>query len=305
MEESAGQGGVVGSNGGMGERMRQRGSTGRTRPALLGSPAALAAIAAVVVTMSVAATSTSAQGAARMAVRLAAVVKALPRRAPTATLLLAHGRVFDGTPAVGALFTMNAGHLGGHFCTASVVASPGGDLVITAAHCVTGQPGRYAFAPGYHNGWAPYGIWTVTAVIVDQAWENSANPDDDVAFLKVRQGRRHRVQDLTGADRVGTGWGPARAVQVIGYPEGRKWPITCQGATRAFGPNQLEFDCGGFTNGTSGGPFLVQVSSVTGLGTVIGVIGGYEQGGYTPSVSYSPRFRRAVAALYRAARAQS
>jgi hypothetical protein len=47
------------------------------------------------------------------------------------------------------------------------------------------------------------------------------------------------------------------------------------------------------------------VSSVSGLGVVIGVIGGYEQGGDTPSVSYSPRFGRAVAALYRAAVGQS
>ena len=52
----------------------------------------------------------------------------------------------------------------------------------------------------------------------------------------------------------------------------------------------MEFDCGGYTNGTSGGPFLANVHPATGLGTVIGVIGGYEQGGDTPSVSYSARF---------------
>jgi V8-like Glu-specific endopeptidase len=285
--------------------MRHRGSTGRSRSAVLGRPAVLATAAVIAVTVGIVLTSPAAQGAARMAFRLAAAAKALPRRAPTAPPLLTRGHVFDGTPAVGALFTVSAGHRGTHFCTASVVASPGGDLVITAAHCVTGQPSRYAFAPGYHNGWAPYGIWAVTAVIVDQAWAVSASPDHDVAFLKVKRGNRHRIQDLTGADRVGTGWGQARAVQVIGYPEGREWPVTCLGTTRAFGPHQLEFDCGGFTDGTSGGPFLTQVSLVTGLGTVIGVIGGYEQGGYTPSVSYSPRFGRAVAALYRAARAQS
>jgi V8-like Glu-specific endopeptidase len=143
-------------------------------------------------------------------------------------------------------------------------------------------------------------------VFVDQAWASSADPNDDVAFLVVKQaGRQQSIQDVTGADRLGTGWNPVQSVQVIGYPDGKNWPVTCQGITRAFGGDQLQFDCGGYTNGTSGGPFLAQVSPVTGLGAVIGVIGGYEQGGDTPSVSYSVRFGRATAALYRLAVAGS
>jgi hypothetical protein len=63
-------------------------------------------------------------------------------------------------------------------------------------------------------------------------------------------------------------------------------------------PDQLEFDCGGYTDGTSGGPFLANVDTLTGQGTVIGVIGGYEQGGDTPQVSYSAMFEANVAALY-------
>jgi hypothetical protein len=65
--------------------------------------------------------------------------------------------------------------------------------------------------------------------------------------------------------------------------------------------DQLEFDCGGYTDGTSGGPFLAGVDAQTGQGTVIGVIGGYEQGGLTPQVSYSAMFGENVAALYQAA----
>ena len=60
------------------------------------------------------------------------------------------GQAFAGTPAVGALFTASAGRLGQHFCTASVVDSPAGDLLITAAHCVTGTSGTIEFVPGYH-----------------------------------------------------------------------------------------------------------------------------------------------------------
>jgi V8-like Glu-specific endopeptidase len=219
------------------------------------------------------------------------------------------GQSFAGTAAVGALFTTSKGKLGSHFCSASVVNSPAGDLVITAAHCVTGTvaSGTLAFVPGYDDGAAPYGVWTVTGVYVDQAWRSSADPNDDVAFLKVGQSWSSvPIEDVTGAEQLGSGTPPARQlVEVVGYPNSSGQPITCQNSLRKPMEDQLEFDCGGYTDGTSGGPFLLQVSQKTGQGTVIGVIGGYEQGGNTPQVSYSAEFNANVAALYRTAVAAS
>lgn len=266
----------------------------RARPAVWGGT--LVAVVAV----GVMATSPSAHGAERLAVRLAAAVKALPRGAPTVPPALLHGRFYDGTPAVGALFTVSGGHLGSHFCTASVVNSPVKDLVIAAAHCLQGrQSGQVAFVPQYHRHHQPYGSWTVTRVFVDAAWANSQNPNDDVAFLVVSQpGSPKPVQELTSGENLATGWKAAQLVTVIGYPDGRQRPITCTARTRPFGTRQMEFDCGGYTDGTSGGPFLANLHPATGLGAVIGVIGGYEQGGDTPSVSYSARFGRAVRDLY-------
>ncbi|HET9971168.1 MAG TPA: trypsin-like serine protease [Streptosporangiaceae bacterium] len=75
-----------------------------------------------------------------------------------------NGQPFSGEPAVGTLFTRASGQLGQHFCTASVVDSPAGDLVMTAAHCMTGASGAVAFVPGYNHGSTPYGVWTVTKV---------------------------------------------------------------------------------------------------------------------------------------------
>jgi hypothetical protein len=68
-----------------------------------------------------------------------------------------------------------------------------------------------------------------------------------------------------------------------------------------FTSTQMEFDCNGYTDGTSGGPFLTGINAVTGAGMVAGVVGGYQQGGYTPDVSYSPVFGPDVQALYRSA----
>jgi hypothetical protein len=72
----------------------------------------------------------------------------------------------------------------------------------------------------------------------------------------------------------------------------------CQNQIRSFSTSQLEFDCEGFTDGTSGSPFLADVNPATGSGTVVGVIGGYQQGGDSPDVSYAAAFGGSVQALY-------
>jgi len=123
-----------------------------------------------------------------------------------------------------------------------------------------------------------------------------------VAFLRMSQpGSSVPIEDLTGAEALKTGTPARQLVEVIGYPDSGNQPITCRNWTREPMWRQLEFDCGGYTNGTSGGPFLADVNPLTGQGTVIGVIGGYEQGGLTPQISYSSMFGANVAALYRQA----
>jgi len=212
-----------------------------------------------------------------------------------------NGQAFAGTPAVGALFTMSGGKLGRHFCTASVIGGPHGDLVITAAHCVSGSSG-VVFVPGYDHGASPYGVWTVTKIYADRSWTSSSDPNDDVAILRVGQpGSIVPIEDVTGAEQLKTGMPARQLVEVIGYPDSASKPIACRNWTREPMPDQLEFDCGGYTDGTSGGPFLADVNPRTAQGTVIGVIGGYEQGGLTPQISYSPMFGANVAALYQLA----
>jgi V8-like Glu-specific endopeptidase len=214
-----------------------------------------------------------------------------------------NGQAFSGTPAVGALFSTSAGRLSQHFCTASVINSPHGDLVITAAHCVTHTSGTVVFVPGYNNGTTPYGVWTVTKVYLDNAWKSSQNPDDDFAILRVSQrGSTVPIEDVTGAEKLITGQPyNHQLVQVIGYPDSSNQPITCENRLKEPMTDQLEFDCGAYTDGTSGGPFLAEVDSATGQGAVIGVIGGYEQGGNTPQVSYSAVLGANAAALYKTA----
>ena len=247
------------------------------------------------------------QSASELAARLTAGVQSLSQEAGLAPRVPVQATIFGGTPAVGALFTATGGGgLGNHFCTASVVDSPHGDLVLTAAHCVASVPAsKMVFVPDYHDGKTPYGVWAITRVIVDRNWISSANPDDDVAFLVVSLPGKGPLRDVTGSERLGVGQASGQMVQVVGYPDAAGAPIRCQNRVRQFSPHQMEFNCRGYTDGTSGSPLLAGVSPSTGLGTVIGVIGGYEQGGYTREVSYAARFGASVAALYKVAISES
>ncbi len=224
------------------------------------------------------------------------------------SVVMTQATAFSGTPAVGALVAIDgSGALGAHFCSASVVDSRAGNLVVTAAHCVAGRsPGRFAFVPGYDDGRAPYGLWAVTQVLTGDRWSSSSDQDDDVAFLQVgRTGTSDRVQDVTGGERLGASEPPGQLVTVIGYPDDSDTPVSCRNYAPAFTATQLVFRCGGYPDGTSGSPLLAGVDSATGLGTVVGVIGGYEQGGYSSAVSYSARFGPEIAALYRDATGSS
>jgi V8-like Glu-specific endopeptidase len=224
------------------------------------------------------------------------------------------GTAFDGLPQVGAIFSTSNGSPTGHYCSGSVVNSPAGDIVVTAAHCVadtSGYVSDIAFVPGYHDNTDPYGVWEVTSIVVSPQWLNDTDPDDDVAFLTVHQsGSSARIQDVVGGDQLGIDAGYDNLVRVVGYPTSTEEPVTCNNYTSEFtDPSltspQLEFDCDNYPSGTSGSPFLMNVDSNTNLGTVVGVIGGFETGGDTPNVSYSIYFDDSVASLLATAEAQS
>ncbi|MEV5237717.1 trypsin-like peptidase domain-containing protein [Streptomyces cinnamoneus] len=208
------------------------------------------------------------------------------------------------TAAVGPLFYTAQGEPA-HGCTASVVHSPAGDLVVTAAHCVymDGFRTDLAFVPGYRDGGAPYGVWVPTSIDIDPEWAADRDPDHDVAFLRVRPSvgdPRGRIEGVTGAERVR--FRPARRLpaQVLGYPNAGERPVACRNTTDAESASQVRFDCEGLPNGTSGSPFLTEVDPATGLGTLVGVLGGKDEGG-DEQTSYSAYFGDAVERLYRRA----
>jgi V8-like Glu-specific endopeptidase len=211
-------------------------------------------------------------------------------------------RTFDGVPGVGALFLNGTSQP--HSCTADVISSPGRDLVLTAAHCLSGGGQGAEFAPGYHDGETPYGVWQVTAAYVDPHWLSTQDPQRDYAFLRIapqrRAGRSMRLGDVVPGYALGTAPRPGDRVQVVSYPYGiDDKPITCSVPTYAL-TGYPSFDCHGYVGGTSGSGWLARRGRSQ---VVVGLIGGLHQGGCVEYTSYSPRFDGDTFALYlRAAR---
>lgn len=204
-------------------------------------------------------------------------------------------RTAPAEPAIGALFSPGLDWDSDHHCSASVVHSPDGDLIVTAAHCVYagGFRTNLAFVPGYENGTAPYGVWVPTRVYVDPRWAQDADPDHDVAFLRVRRPGHpgQRLEDVTGAQTVRFRPPLPAPARLVGYPNDAEQPLACSNTAVADGPAQLRLDCADVPNGTSGGPVL------TGGHTLIGVIGGRDGGG-DEETSYSSYFGDDARALY-------
>jgi hypothetical protein len=103
---------------------------------------------------------------------------------------------------VGALFVREGSS--DHFCTASVVDSPGRDLLITAAHCLNGGQGGggyrqdIVFIPDYRDGEAPFGIWTPKRLLVAPQWIGSSDPALDVGFVVLEPNDGRNIEDVLG-----------------------------------------------------------------------------------------------------------
>jgi Trypsin len=228
-------------------------------------------------------------------VALAATLAASAALSAPAAASVPTAQTVTSIPSVGPLFVPSVLGLGPllrlpHFCSGSVVHSAGHNLVLTAAHCVFGTGLGFEFAPGYHDGVSPYGAWAVRRVYVDPAWAQGQDPQHDVAVLQIAPAAGQQIEDRTGAATLGRAPAAGTAVTVDGYVAGSGGrPVTCT-APAYYTAGFPSFDCSGYADGVSGGPWLSG-------GNVVGVVGGLHQGGCTDTTSYSPAFGAAVAAL--------
>ncbi|MDP7702727.1 serine protease [Mycobacterium sp. TY815] len=193
-------------------------------------------------------------------------------------------------PRVGAIFrgvSQEGGNL--HVCTGSVVHSTGGDLVLTAAHCLLGEIDA-TFVPGFAGEATTTDTFTVDEVYFDARWIASRDPRADNAIAKV-SGTGSVERRAGAALSLGTAPPPGSRVGVTGYPVGVGGrPVACEGTTGLTDDGFPSLPCKGLVDGTSGAPW------VSGA-TVVGVVGGFEGGGCTENISYSAPFDERTAQL--------
>ncbi|ARE79058.1 hypothetical protein B6R96_20450 [Streptomyces sp. Sge12] len=203
-----------------------------------------------------------------------------------------------GGPAAftGALFT--DGLNSDHFCTATVVSSPGRNMIITAGHCLLEgdqSGGSAVFAPAYANGVAPYGTWKIEQVFEDDRWAEGTDDDYDLAFARLAPDDKGRtIEDVTGAAALDTSGRAGEEVTVTGYPADRGVPRTCTSVAVRESATQQRFDCADFPGGTSGSAWIARDGKIIGILT----------GGDTDDVSTSTVLGEYAASLYAKATAK-
>jgi hypothetical protein len=159
------------------------------------------------------------------------------------------------------------------------------DVVLTAAHCVTGAPGRgratqwaanWVFVPGYADGRLPYGEYTGRRFLVSRGWTAPGGGEpDDIAFVQVTAaGQPNRLpHGLPVAFAASQGGAVLTRSYVFGYPA--EPPYTglylayCAGRVTVPGGG-ARLPCG-MTAGDSGGPWLAGFRPRSGSGVVTAV----------------------------------
>lgn len=182
-------------------------------------------------------------------------------------------------PRIGALFP---GDGPVHTCSASVLDSARGDLILTAAHCLADDLDA-TFVPGLREGDDTAPDRRVEAAYFDPRWLDDQDPRADFAILRVAGGALASPHHGGSGVRVGAAPPPGTTVTVRGYAAGSDaTPIGCH-ATTGQDAGFPELPCDGVVAGFSGAPWTVG-------STVVGLVGGLQGGGCAADVSYSPPF---------------
>ncbi|MFI9647389.1 trypsin-like serine peptidase [Streptomyces sp. NPDC052040] len=209
-----------------------------------------------------------------------------------------------GLKSVGTIFTYSADptteQMHAHKCSASVVASPGHNLILTAGHC---SGGKAVFVPLYAAentlDKQTLGFYRISDWFVDDRYvHNTKKPisDLDFAFGRLEPAKSGKqAQDVVGANTLVRTPGYLNKVTMLGYPSSHDpedHPVRCPTQTEALpGFYQIQAKCRGMWGGVSGGPWFSQVDWAKGTGEIIGNVGGYNGGGNDADVdwlTYSP-----------------
>ncbi|GLX47773.1 hypothetical protein Shyhy01_07230 [Streptomyces hygroscopicus subsp. hygroscopicus] len=229
-----------------------------------------------------------------------------PGRPTAAAAVMPTAQHTPGLRSVGTIFSFTTDpttdRMRAHKCSASVVDSPGHDLILTAGHC---DGGKAVFVPMYTAAYPldeqPFGFYRISRWYTDNRYvHGSKKPVSDLDFAFGRlepSASGEQAQDVVGANKVVRTPGYLNKVTMVGYPSShnpKDQAVRCPAQTEALpGFYQIQAKCRGMWGGVSGGPWFSAVDWSKGTGTIIGNVGGYNGGGNDADVdwlTYSPMY---------------
>ncbi|MBS1694411.1 MAG: trypsin-like serine protease [Actinobacteria bacterium] len=181
-----------------------------------------------------------------------------------------------------------------HTCSASVLDTATGDLILTAAHCLV-QDVDSTFVAGFDDSAADDETWRIDTVYLDPRWVADQDPLADFAIARVSRAAGDDVEAFAGGGlTIGLAPPPGTAVTVTGYGLGiGGGPIRCAAVAARAEREFPSVDCAGLVPGVSGAPWTTGARG----STVVGLVGGLDGGGCEDDVSYSPPFDAAITRL--------
>ncbi|KAB1662434.1 hypothetical protein F8O01_00330 [Pseudoclavibacter chungangensis] len=218
-----------------------------------------------------------------------------------------------GASTFGRLYMAFNGHNG--VCSATVVNSSRGDIVVTAAHCLMdlsgdrSTPQNVVFVPGDAGNaqTQPYGQWAAVEYLMPQNFVDNAHVEasgsvtgagwtTDFAFLIMEEKNGQSIQDVTGGQGISFGV-PVQAITQIGYPTAEPFDGTDEFVCASTSWTQSF--AGGYshpcdmTPGCSGGGWLAYFDRTLGAGYIIATTSTVSLSG-TPTTSGSPLGKQAL-----------
>ena len=213
------------------------------------------------------------------------------------------GRVMQTTGKV--FFTLAGTN---YVCSGSSTVAANNSLVQTAGHCLNEGPGAFAtnftFVPGYDDGATPYGQFAAAELFTSNQWATQGDLNYDIGYAVVGTSGGSTLTGAVGAQGVGFNLARNATMYSFGYPAAAPY----DGSDIAWCHGQVAADTWGgssdqgmvctMTGGSSGGPWFINYSESSGIGTLNSLNSFKYNGGPLANRMFGPYFGSVIQGVY-------
>lgn len=208
----------------------------------------------------------------------------------------ANGKLYGTLPGIGRFA-----------CSATVLDSASGRVLLTAGHCLREPNGpwakRLSFIPGYGAGARPFGTWSWSRAYVPRQWaRGNINYDFGTIRLRNRAGDGATAEEAVGGRPLAVNQPPQDGYTAVGYPYNKGAGETMWSCASGFagrdprpvgrGEPPIGISCD-MTQGASGGGWMSPAGAVVSVSSFFYVD--------YPDVLFGPYLGGKAAALVRKA----